>query len=508
MLILNNINCDIKMTISYTALEKQISKISKIGSATSSLHWDLTQNTPDGSKDSISEVIGNLSALSHELFTSEEVNNLINSSEQEKLDEWQKANLDLIRKDYIHSTSLSTDFVEKFSIVSSKSQSVWQKAKAASDWDAFLPHLKEVVKYTKEMATVKSQKLNILPYEALLDQYDRGRTVREIISVFSTLRNNLPELISEIIEHQKTNQPLSITNSIDPKLQKEISIKIMQHMQFDFNNGRIDEYEHPYCIHTAGGVRILSKFKPDNFLEGIMATIHETGHALYEQNLPKEYKHQPIGGACGMSVHESQSLFMELQVARSREFTEFFAKILRDDFKFTGEEFKADNLYKLLNRVNRSLIRVNADEITYPLHVILRFEIEIGLLDDTIKVDEIPSIWNEKMKEYLGIVPENHKTGCMQDVHWSSGGFGYFPCYVGGSINASMLAKTARAQNTLRAEDLKNGDFTNIIGFLKKNIWSCGSRYTPSKLVEKTTNLSTLEPEVFLNYLREKFLRG
>ena len=490
----------------YSLLEKHISKINKISTAGASLHWDLTQNTPDGAKENLSEDIGNLSSIAHEMFISKQTEDLIQASESEKLDDWQIANLKLIKKDYLSATALSAEFVEKFSILTSKSQSVWQKAKISSDWDAFAPYLKKIVESVKEMATIKSEKLGVKPYEALLNEYDPERKLEEFESVFTALRKDLPPLIGQIIEKQKSEDALPIKNPITSALQKEISIKIMKHMKFDFSNGRIDEYEHPYCITTSGGTRILSKFIPDNFLQGIMATIHETGHALYEQNLPKAYKNQPIGKGCGMSVHESQSLFMELQVARSKGFSEYLSKLFSDDFGFKGPEFSSSNLYKLLNRTKRSLIRVEADEATYPLHVILRFELEKALLDGSISVDELPKIWSEKMKGYLDIVPENHRTGVMQDVHWSSGGFGYFPCYVGGSINASMLAKTAREKGFFKDEDLVKGDLSKVAGFLKENIWHNGSRFSPSKLIENATGMSCLSPEVFVGYLKGKFL--
>lgn len=494
------------MTSSYNQLERHIAKINKIGAASSLLHWDLTQNTPDGAKENISEDIGNLSAFAHELFISKKTSDLIAESETEKLDDWQSANLRLIKKDYVSATALSTEFVEAFSILTSKSQSVWQKAKTSSDWDTFSPYLTDIVKSVQEMAKIKSEKLGVKPYEALLDEYDAGRTLQEIESIFATLRKELPDLIQQIIEKQKSEKVLRITTQIDSKLQKEISIKIMQKMQFDFANGRLDEYEHPFCISTSGGVRILSKFLPDDFLHGIMGTIHETGHALYEQNLPKQYKNQPVGKACGMSIHESQSLFMELQVSRSQGFSHYLSKLFVDDFGFKGPEYECENLYRLLNRVEPIFIRVNSDEVTYPLHVILRFELEKALLDGSLKVSEIPKIWNEKMQQYLGIVPKDHKNGCMQDVHWSSGGFGYFPCYLGGSINASMLAKTARASGFMSDTDLVSGDFTKISGFLKDNIWSKGSFFSPSALVENTTGVKNLSSEIFLDYLREKFL--
>ena len=494
------------MKNSYSLLEQHIARINKIGTASSLMHWDLTQNTPDGAKEHMSEDIGNLSALAHELFISKKTEDLIAEAATEKLDDWQSANLHLIKKDYISATALSTEFVEKFSILTSKGQSVWQKAKASSDWEAFSPYLTDIVKSVQEMAQIKSEKLGVHPYEALLDEYDQGRKVHEIESVFSTLKKELPDLIQQITEKQKSEKVLQITTQIDPKLQKEISLKIMQKMQFDFSNGRLDEYEHPFCITTSGGVRILSKFLPDDFLHGIMGTIHETGHALYEQNLPDRYKNQPVGKACGMSVHESQSLFMELQVARSKGFSQYLSKLFADDFGIKGAEYEHENLYKLLNRVEPIFIRVNSDEVTYPLHVILRFELEQALLDGSVKVSEIPKIWNEKMQQYLGVVPKDHKNGCMQDVHWSSGGFGYFPCYVGGSINASMLAKTARAKGLMGDADLSKGDFTNVSGFLKDNIWSKGSFFNPSALVENATGVERLSSEVFLDYLREKFL--
>lgn len=495
-----------KNSSAYMLLEKHMAAISKIGTAQSLMHWDMTQNTPEGAQGSMAEDIGNLTAISHNLFASDKTSNLIYEASSEDLDDWQKKNLELIKKSYTHATALSADFVEKFSILTSKAQSVWQKAKSKNDWEAFLPYLTDIVKSVREMAKIKSEKLGLSPYDSLLDEYDPERKSSEFQILFDTLKGELPNLIQNILEKQRTEEVIPITEKIDPKLQKEISIQIMKQMHFDFDNGRIDEYEHPFCTTTSGGVRILSKFLPDACLEGILATIHETGHSLYEQNLSAKYKHQLIGKACGMSIHESQSLFMELQVARSRAFADYLSRLFKDEFAFKGSAYEPENLYKLLNRVKPIFIRVNSDEVTYPLHVILRFEIELALLDGSIEVSELPGIWNEKMKEYFGIVPSNYKEGVMQDVHWSGGSFGYFPCYVGGSVNASMLANAARNAGIMKDDDLRKGDLRAVSGWLKDNIWENGSRYNPSELIERASGVKQMSADVFLDYLRGKFL--
>ena len=240
------------------------------------------------------------------------------------------------------------------------------------------------------------------------------------------------------------------------------------------------------------------------FLSSLFGVIHETGHALYQQNLPAKYRDQPVGGSKGMSFHESQSLIMENQVGTSRPFIEYLAKLLKDDFSFSGPEYSADNLYKLVTRVKPSFIRVDADEATYPLHVILRFEIEEAIITGNLRAFDLPEFWNSKMQEYLGIVPDNDANGCLQDVHWPSGSLGYFPSYTNGAIIASMLMKKAKETNPNIDLEVAKGSFESLNLFLTENLRSYGYSKNSADLLEVSTGHNMIQPGVFVDYLKTK----
>jgi carboxypeptidase Taq len=295
-------------------------------------------------------------------------------------------------------------------------------------------------------------------------------------------------------------------NEVPIEQQKLIGRKIMEVMGFDFTRGRIDDSTHPFCGGTAFDVRITNRYKTDDFISGIMGIVHETGHALYEQNLPANYKNQLVGKAKGMAIHESQSLLMEMQVGRSKEFCEFLSKLLNDEFGLKGQEYSADNLYKLNTRVKPSLIRVDADEVTYPMHVMLRFEIEELLINKELTLNDIPDFWNKKMQEYLGVVPNTNSEGCLQDIHWPSGSFGYFPAYTCGAIIASMLMEGARKSAITIDADITMGNFNSINEFLNNKVRNFGSLKTTKDLIKDATGENKINTEIFLKYLKTKYL--
>jgi len=338
---------------------------------------------------------------------------------------------------------ISDDLQKRYISAATKSELVWREARKDNDFYKLKPYLEEVLRCVQELSEAKASLLSCTKYDALLDEYDPARKTEDLKQIFASLKTVLPDLIKQVVDKQKAETVLPISE-VPIKQQKLIGRKIMEIMGFDFTCGRLDDSTHPFCGGAAFDVRITNRYKDSDFISGIMGIIHETGHALYEQNLPANYKNQPVGKAKGMAIHESQSLLMEMQVGRSKEFCEFLSKLLNNEFGFKGQEYSADNLYKLNTRVKPSLIRVDADELTYPMHVMLRFEIEELLINKELTLDDIPDFWNKKMQEYLGVVPNTNSEGCLQDIHWPSGWFGYFPAYTNGAIIASMLMKTVR----------------------------------------------------------------
>jgi carboxypeptidase Taq len=492
----------------YTLLENEYLKISHINNALSILSWDIATNLPLGSAESRTHEIVTLTSLVHSMIKSNTLKDLIDKAKEEikNLDKWQIANIKEIEKKVLYANCIDDELQKNFVAATTKSELVWREARANNDYNLFKPHLQQVLNYTKEIAKARASVFNSTEYDALIDMYDPDRKSIEIKEIYSVLKKNIPELIRKVVEKQKSEKLLISDDKVSIDIQKIIGRRIMQQMGFDLTKGRLDESTHPFCGGTANDVRITTRYEPHNFISGLMAIIHETGHALYEQNLPDLYKNQLVGRAKGMAFHESQSLFMEMQVARSKEFIEFLAKLLRDEFAFKGEVYSAENLYKKVTRVKPGFIRVDADEVTYPMHVILRFEIEELLIKGDLTLDELPSFWNDKMVEYLNIKPATDSNGCLQDIHWSGGAFGYFPAYTNGAIIAGMLMSKAKAINFSINQDFLKGEFAEVNKFLNDNLRSFGSLKSSSDLLKSATDEEKINPHIFIKYLEQKYL--
>lgn len=489
---------------SYTQLEQIIEQVNHIDNVINLLYWDITVNMPKGSADSKTQDIITLNSIIQQKLKSDKTTDLLKQAQTEsaKLNEWQLANLRLIDRQITKTTCIDDVLQGRFIEATAKCELVWRKARAEDDYDALKPYLKEVLSCVREIAKVKSQKFSCSPYDALLDEYDPGSTSDEIKAIFTTLKQKLPNLTQKIQDKQQDESVVPLPE-MDTAKQKLISKKIVEMMGFDFTKGRLDESEHPFCRGNPDDIRLTTRYDKHNFLSGIMASMHEAGHGLYEQNLPASYRNQFVGMASGMSIHESQSLLMETQVGRSKEFMDCLAKILRDDFQCVGPEYSGDNLYKLITRVTPDFIRVNSDEATYSMHVILRYEIEEGLLSGDLTLDELPSYWHHKMSEYLGVKCPSNKLGCLQDIHWPLGDFGYFPTYVKGAIIAAMVMRTTHDDIL---QEIADGKFENLNLHLNRKIRNFGSLKSTNDLIQDATGEARINPDIFLNYLEQKYL--
>ena len=474
------------MIDNYLLLEQEIEEISKINNVINILTWDTAVNMPIGSVESRSDEISLLGSIARAKLQSSKIADLINAAENEKnnLDSWQATNLKEIKKQVKVIGSIDNKLYARYITASTKCELIWRKARAENDFNLLKAYMEDVLICVKEIAYNKATAIGCSKYDALIDDYDPDRQVNEIKNIFEVLKKKLPAIIATVIDRQKSYDTIKI-NPIEIDLQKRIVKKIMNVMGFDFTFGRLDESTHPFCGGTPFDVRITNRYQGEDFLSGIMNIIHETGHALYEQHLPTIYKNQPVGKAKGMAIHESQSLFMEMQIGRSKDFCTFLSKLLKDEFNLTGIEYSTDNLYKLSTRVTPSLIRVDADEAT-----------------ETAAVTLQGAIWNEKMYQYLGVRPKSDKEGCLQDIHWPSGWFGYFPAYTLGAIIASMLGSTL--DNTAMSEVAK-GNFYNINEFLNKKIWGMGSLKDTNNLIKEAVGEDTVNPNIFLAYLENKY---
>ena len=492
----------------YQRLEQELSRITHIRNIGMLAHWDAATGLPKESVASRNEEIATFSTVVHEMSTSEKIGQLIEASQGEVdyLDEWQKSNLALTKKSYDRETAISSDIQHEFSIASSASEFAWRQARANNDFKSLIPYLDRVFNVVRKIADLQSQKLKKSSMDMLIDSFDPGRTSIEIGNVFNVLKAQLPELTEKIIQKQKGEKIIPLSKPIDEATQKLIGLKIMEVMGFNMDRGRLDKSVHPFCIGSNDDVRLTTRYDENNFISSLFGVIHETGHGLYQQNLPAQYRNQPVGGPLGMAFHESQSLIMEMQAGTSREFTQFLAKLLRDHFTFSGPEYSEENLYKLVTRVKPSFIRVDADEVTYPMHIILRFEIEKAILEDNLKAQDLPVLWNSKMQQYLGIIPNTNSEGCMQDIHWPSGWLGYFPSYTNGAIIASMLMRSAKDEYSEIGSELDKGNFQSLNKYLNDNLRQYGSSKSSADLLKASTGYDSVQPGIFIDYLQDKYL--
>lgn len=356
---------------------------------------------------------------------------------------------------------------------------------------------------SREEAQIRAEAKGVSAYDAMLDIYEPGTTTTSLDQLFSDVKTWLPSMIDQAIEKQASGQ-IQLPNGHYPaEKQKALGLDVMKLLQFDFEHGRLDESVHPFCGGVPSDVRITTRYDEKEFVQSLMGIVHETGHARYEQGLPKAFAGTSAGQARSMGIHESQSLFFEMQLGRSPAFVEHLAQLATNYFQ--GDEFKTDNLAKIYTRVEKGYIRVDADELTYPAHVILRYEIERDLMNGVIKHTDVPELWNEKMKSYLGLSTEgNYKNGCMQDIHWTDGSFGYFPSYTLGAMYAAQFM-AAMKQSVDVDSVVRSGDLTPIFTWLSDHIWSKGSLLTTDELVKQATG-ETLNAKFFQAHLQARYL--
>ncbi|WP_334331101.1 carboxypeptidase M32 [Candidatus Phytoplasma prunorum] len=497
------------MNFYYHKLEQRFEEIGRLDNILNLLSWDIACNMKSGSENSRTQEIITLNNIIRKLLISKENKNWLLEAQKEiqNLDEWQKVNLKEIALKIKNKEIISEELQNKLIEATNQADLIWRQAKANNDYELFKPYLAKVIEYTKEIAKFRAKSLGGLSlYDALIDIYDTGTTSKSIKKTFSVLKEKLPFLIKEILKKQQFKKNLYQKISLPIEQQKKINYQIMKTLGFDTNKGRLDESVHPFCGGTPHDVRLTTHYSSDNFLNSFYATMHETGHALYEQNLPEKYKNQPVGEARGFQFHESQSLLIEKQVGKSKEFITYLTNLLSQKFNLNDDLLKTENLYLQANQVKPDFIRIYSDEVTYCLHIILRFEIEELLINDQLSLDELPNVWNQKMQDYLGILPKNFTEGCLQDVHWSAGYFGYFPSYANGMIISSMVMKKIKTIYPNIKNDFVQGEFSNLNQYLNQNFRNFGSLFSSKDMLFQLTGETEVNPYTFLKYLEDKYL--
>lgn len=492
----------------YNTLEKVFSTLNDLEQSQAILHWDMATMMPNGGAKNRANQLATLESISHAILTDDGIEELIKSSEKSKqsMSNWQKSNLRIISRKFKHANAVPKELIKQLTLEGSNCELVWRKARLENDFATLQPHLKKVVGLVREVAKYKSEAFECSPYDALLDMYDPGRTTEQLDKVFDNLEDFLPDFIAKVINKQESDKPVvKFKGEFDIEKQKELAFKLSQMIGFDSQKGRLDESIHPFCGGYKNDVRITTRYDEEDFTSAIMGVIHETGHAMYETNLPEEWQTQPVGQSLGMSVHESQSLIMEMQSCRSREFLKFLFPLVKKTFSGKGRGWSFDNFYRNYTKVERSLIRVDADEVTYPAHIALRYRIEKYLISGEMEVEDLPEAWSQGMEKYIGIKPENDKDGCMQDIHWMDGTFGYFPSYTIGAIYAAQLFDSAKESNKKVLSSLEKGNFSLLLGWLKENIHDHASSMTTDKLIKQATG-SELDIECYKKHLEDRYL--
>lgn len=494
-------------TPAYTRLEALFAKAGTLNDALAVLSWDMSAMMPDGGAEARSEQVALLKTLAHETITGPGMSDLLDQAAAEPLDGWERANLHEMRRDWVHAAAVPADLVEALSKAEAACEMVWREARPAADFARVLPTLKPLLALVREAGAAKAQALGVGIYDALLDQYEPDGRSADIDRVFADLEAFLPGFIDDALAAQAARPPArSLLGPFPRAVQKELGRTMMAVLGFDFDHGRLDESHHPFCGGIPDDVRITTRYDEDNFTRSLMGVIHETGHALYEMGLPGgRWRRQPVGRARGMQLHESQSLLMEMQACRSPEFLTFAAPLLRRAFQADGPDWQPDNLARLFTRVERSLIRVDADEATYPAHVIIRYGLEKALIEGRMEPDDLPGAWNDGYRRLLGIAPPDDRLGCLQDIHWYGGAWGYFPTYTLGAISAAQLFDAARAAHPEIPVAIAEGDFTPLLGWLRTRLHSLGSSRSTGDLLAQATGRG-LDASVFKTHLRRRYL--
>jgi carboxypeptidase Taq len=492
----------------YQQLEGRFRRIATLEQAISVLHWDTAAMMPSGGAAARAEQLATLRLIAHEHLTAPEIDGLLAEAEVAggALDEWRRANLREMRRRWRHAAAVPSALVEAVSRACSACEGVWRKARADNDFAAALPGLEQVLYLEREVAAIKAEQFGTSPYEALLGEYEPGGSVATIDRLFDEIANFLPDLLEAVLTHQASlPSPLAPAGPFPIEMQRRVAMRLMERIGFDFAHGRLDVSAHPFCSGTPDDVRITTRYDEDNFARALMGVLHETGHALYQHGLPAAWRLQPVGRARGMAVHESQSLLLEMQVCRSRAFLTYAAPILREAFGGDGPGWEVDALHRRQIRVQRGLIRVDADEVTYPAHVILRYRLERAMLAGDLAPAELPGAWAEGLRALLGVAPENDREGCLQDIHWYDGAWGYFPTYTLGALIAAQVFETARRNVPDLMRAIAVGEFSPLLDWLREQVHSKGSLLSTTQLVEDATG-RPLATASFERHLRDRYL--
>jgi carboxypeptidase Taq len=488
----------------YDALLGAFKRIDRFSHLSSIASWDQAAMMPAGGSQARSEALAEIGALCHSLLTDPSMERLLSEAEQSDLTAEQRASAREMRREWLHASLLPEDLVVAKSLAGSACEHAWRAQRPANDWKGFLANFEPVVEHSRREAQLLSESLGLSRYDALMDKFEPGFGSARAEKLFDQTMQWLPSLISQARSNQASWSPIALQGPFDISAQRELGLDVMGMLGFDFDRGRLDVSAHPFCGGVPQDVRITTVYHQDDCASALMGIVHETGHALYEQNLPLSLAGLPAGRARSMAVHESQSLFHEMQLGAHPGFLSRIAPMMERRFG-SQAGFEPSNLAMLAMKVEPGLIRIQADELTYPAHIALRFDIERKLIEGTIEARDIPALWDERMEALLGIDTRgNYKDGPMQDIHWTDGSFGYFPSYTLGAMLAAQLFSAIRRDLPHVDASIGQGDFTGIHGWLRDKIWSKASLLSTPELIMQATG-AELGTDAFRTHLESRY---
>ena len=491
----------------YSVLEARFRRLGLLAGAAAMLHWDWATMMPPGGAESRAAQLAELELVRHEALTDSRVADLLDEAEADTgaLDEWQRANLACMRRRWREATALPAGLVAALSEAASRCEMVWREARPASDFAPFARAFAPLLVLVREKAAALGDALDCTPYDGLIDSHESGLRSAAIDPLFDDLAGFLPEFLGHVREAQAaTSLPPPI--QAPAAAQQSLARHLMTALGFDFDHGRLDVSLHPFCGGSGGDIRITTRYDEADVLSGLMGVLHETGHALYEAGLPAEWRYQPVGRAGGMALHESQSLLIEMQACRSQPFMRFLARLMHRHFE-DGQmaEVDAATLHRRAIHVEPGCIRVDADEVTYPAHIMLRYRLERALIADDLACDDIPGAWADIHETLLGLRPGTDSEGCLQDIHWSGGALGYFPSYTIGALMAAQFFDAAVRDQPDLWPAIERGDFSPLLNWLRTRIHRFASLDESAALLQRATG-APLGTAAFKAHLQRRYL--
>ncbi|MFI4888991.1 MAG: carboxypeptidase M32 [Steroidobacterales bacterium] len=493
----------------YQQLEQEFRRLHAFRGALSLLRWDAAVMMPRGSADVRGEQLAALETEHHALLTTPKVARLLERAEAgaSQLDDWPLANLREMRRQRDHAIATPPSLIARLAKATARAEVFWVEARKANDFKLFAPHLEEVVHLVRDKAALLGQARGLAPYDALVEVFTPGISTADIDTIFKALSRKLPGLINEAIAVQAQHATLPLTGKFSVAKQRQLAVEVLKAIGFPFDRGRLDESEHPFTEGVPGDMRVTTRFDTNDVFSGLLGAVHETGHAMYDLGLPQQWRDQPVGHDRGLALEESQSLLFEMNLCRSRAFVRYVKPLIEKYLQVSGPEWSEDNLYRQLIRVRRGLIRMDADELTYPVHIMVRYELERRILDGTLPVAELPEAWNAILDQRLGLRASNDTEGCLQDIHWAVGHFGYFPSYALGAVIAGQLNEALRAARPSLDEEIAAGQFGGVLDWLRDNVHGIGARLPVKDLIKEATG-KPLSAAPYLRYLETKYLES